>query len=219
MLTRIAHELKHHAPFTLGGTVMGVGIMLAMHYGKVSAGLSEGLFSIFHPLHVLLSAMATAGMYRMYGRGGWVTTLLIGVVGAIGVATVSDSLIPYVGERLLSLPEAHIHAGFIEQWYLVFPLAVIGVAIAWFRPKATVPHVGHVLLSTWASLFHITMAMGGEMNMGMLVVLPAFLFLAVWLPCCTSDIIFPLLFVSAEDRPPCSHCHDDNESETPEDEQ
>jgi len=38
------------------------------------------------------------------------------------------------------------------------------------------------------------------------VLVPVFLFLAVWLPCCTSDIVFPLLFVRPEDRPPCRHC-------------
>jgi hypothetical protein len=27
-----------------------------------------------------------------------------------------------------------------------------------------------------------------------------FLFLAVWLPCCFSDIVYPLLFLKAEER-------------------
>lgn len=27
--------------------------------------------------------------------------------------------------------------------------------------------------------------------------IPLFLFLAVWVPCCTSDIVFPLLFAKA----------------------
>jgi len=38
--------------------------------------------------------------------------------------------------------------------------------------------------------------------------LPVFLFLAVWLPCCTSDIVFPLLFVPSNQRPGCSCGHE-----------
>lgn len=29
------------------------------------------------------------------------------------------------------------------------------------------------------------------------IVIAAFLFVAVWMPCCTSDIVFPLLFTRA----------------------
>jgi len=44
------------------------------------------------------------------------------------------------------------------------------------------------------SLFHMTMALGENITLFALTVIPAFLFLAVWIPCCTSDIVFPLLF-------------------------
>ncbi len=55
-------------------------------------------------------------------------------------------------------------------------------------------HPFHVLLSTWASLFHMTMALGKDVGPLTLAVIPVFLFLAVWIPCCTSDVVFPLLF-------------------------
>ncbi len=207
MLRRIAHELRHHAPFTVGGTLTGVAIMVLMALLRAPRGLSQGLFAVCHPLHVLLSAMVTAGMYRIHGRGRWWATVLIGYVGSIGIATLSDCLIPFAGEAMLGLPHAHVHAGFIEEWYLVNPLALAGVAIAYFRPTTKFPHGGHVLLSTWASLFHMTMAMGGRPDAAALAVLPVFLFLAVWIPCCTSDIVFPLLFVgTGRDLPPCKHC-------------
>jgi hypothetical protein len=57
------------------------------------------------------------------------------------------------------------------------------------------PHAGHVLLSTWASLFHIIMAKGQVVSLLSYAVIFLFLFLAVWLPCCLSDIVFPLGFV------------------------
>lgn len=74
------------------------------------------------------------------------------------------------------------------------PLAAIGIAIAYLWPKTAFPHAGHVLFSTWASLFHMTMALGETITPLASTVIPVFLFLAVWIPCCTSDIVFPLLF-------------------------
>ncbi|HXK62528.1 MAG TPA: hypothetical protein PLP42_21795, partial [Acidobacteriota bacterium] len=118
----------------------------------------------------------------------------------VGIATASDSLIPYLGEILLDLPNRHAHLGFIEKWWIINPLVLGGIALAWIRPVTRLPHAGHVLLSTWASLFHMTMAMGEQASAVMLVLVVVFLFLAVWVPCCTSDIIFPLLFARPGDH-------------------
>jgi hypothetical protein len=119
-------------------------------------------------------------------------------LGSIGIATLSDSIIPYLAEIMLDMPNRKIHIGFIEKWWLVNPLALLGVAIAYFRPRTKFPHAGHVLLSTWASLFHIMMAIGSDLNLFYYIAVFLFLFLAVWIPCCVSDIIFPLLFVKQE---------------------
>jgi len=120
---------------------------------------------------------------------------IIGYVGSVGIATISDSLIPYVAEFLLGMPNRGIHLGFIEKWWLVNPLAILGIAIAYFKPTTKFPHAGHVLLSTWASLFHIIMAKAESLNWFSYITIFIFLFFAVWIPCCMSDIVFPLLFV------------------------
>ena len=125
--------------------------------------------------------------------------LVIGYIGSIGIATLSDSLIPYIGEAILNLPHRQVHIGFIEKWWLINPLAIIGITIAYFRPATKFPHYGHVLLSTWASLFHILMAIGQSVDWFMYVMIFLFLFLSVWIPCCISDIVFPLLFVKEKD--------------------
>jgi len=199
MIKQISVELKNHAPFTLFGALTGIIIMVLFH--NMPPRLSYNVFYILHPAHVVLSALVTASMYELHKCGGlrykcniWVL-LVIGYVGSIGIATLSDSLIPYLGEVLLGMPNRGIHIGFIEKWWLVNPLAILGVAIAYFWPATKFPHAGHVLLSTWASLFHIIMAMGGALNWLSYVIVFLFLFLAVWLPCCISDIVFPLLFV------------------------
>ena len=198
----IIKELKSHAPFTFFGAMTGV--VLIAFFQKIPPDVSYNIFYVLHPIHVVLSALVTVSMYEFHKCGRnrkkcnlW-TLLVIGYLGSIGIATISDSVIPYLGETMLGMPNKGMHLGFIEKWWLINPLAIAGVAIAYFKPSTKFPHAGHVLLSTWASLFHMIMAIGQPMNGMMYVGIFVFLFLAVWLPCCVSDIIFPLLFVKKE---------------------
>ncbi|HDR00022.1 MAG TPA: hypothetical protein ENN51_07060 [candidate division WOR-3 bacterium] len=198
MMRRILHELGHHLPWTAGGAVLG--ILLLVPLGRLPESVALRMFELFHPLHVFASAAATAGMYGLYRRDEGrrpplLPLVLLGYVGAVGIGTLSDSLIPFLGERLVGLHHAHAHIGFIELWYLVNPAALAGIAVAWFRPATKLPHAGHVLLSTVASLAHIGMALDGTLPAVKYVGLFLFLLLAVWLPCTFSDIAFPLLFV------------------------
>ncbi len=199
VLKRIHEELKHHAPFTAFGAITGIVIMII--FRNISPKTSYNLFYVFHPVHILLSALATASMYELHKcpgekkRCSLPILLIIGYLGSIGIATLSDSVIPYFGEALLKMPHREVHAGFIEKWWLINPLAIIGIAIAYFRPSTKFSHYGHVLLSTWASLFHIIMAGGQPLSLASYGAVFIFLFLAVWIPCCVSDIIFPLLFI------------------------
>jgi len=207
MFKQISNELKNHAPFTIFGAMTGIGVMLV--FQTIPKDVSHKIFFILHPVHVLLSALVTASIYELHqckqvskkgfkGKCNFLVLLLIGYIGSIGIATISDSVIPYLGEILLKMPNRGIHLGFIEKWWLVNPLAAVGVAIAYFRPATKFPHTGHVLLSTWASLFHILMAVGGALNGWSYFIVFAFLFLAVWAPCCLSDIVFPLLLVKEQ---------------------
>jgi len=204
---QISKELKIHTPFTVFGALTGIVIMLFS--SKIPAKLSYDIFYILHPIHVVLSALVTASMYELHtcqritkkcirGKCNLWILILIGYVGSVGIATISDSIIPYFGEVMLGLPNRGMHIGFIEKWWLINPLAILGVAIAYFRPSTKFPHLGHVLLSTWASLFHIIMAISGSLSWFTYAIIFIFLFIAVWLPCCLSDIAFPLLFVKKQ---------------------
>ncbi len=198
MLRRITNELREHAPFTTFGAVTGVIIIVIIVFSNVLPQVNQVSYPVFytlHPAHVVLSALVTTAMYKKYGNGKIWMTILIGYFGAIGIATLSDSVIPYLGEVLLDLPNKGIHIGFIEEWWIVNPAALIGIAIGYWRPTTKFPHSGHVLISTWASLFHIIMALGETVDWITLLPIFFFLFLGVWIPCCLSDIVFPLLFV------------------------
>lgn len=231
-MKQIGRELRNHSPFTLIGAATGIVFMLAGQ--QWFKGQTETLFSIFHPLHVVLSAMVTASLFEMHRKmKNFLIILVIGVVGSIGVATLSDCILPFFGESILGVAipthsdihnheheivenehehehfadSDHIntegirprwHLGFIEEWYLVFPAAVLGVVFAYFRPRTHLPHASHVLLSTWASSAHMLMNTHADLTPLLLLGMFIVLFLAVWLPCCVSDIVFPLLFVRAD---------------------
>lgn len=209
MIRNMARELGRHAPYTAVGAAAGIIVMVAVVCSGASRGVSEGVFYTLHPLHVLLSALATTSMYRRGGKGKLWLAALVGYTGAIGVATVSDALIPFLGGGLLGA-EMHFHLPFVDpdpmpvigiaKWIVVNSAAAAGIAIALVRPATRSPHLGHVLLSTWASLFGFT-AFGDANWLALAPLVFVFLFLAVWLPCCVSDIVYPLLWAreSAEE--------------------
>lgn len=205
----IFKELKAHAPFTAAGTLLGILLLLGLLRLKLADGTAHHLFAVLHPLHVLLSAQATVATFRRAGGLGFGRILAIGYLGGVGIGTLSDCLIPYLGEWMLGLPNPGFHLGFIEEWWLVNPLAFIGIALGAWSVRTRVPHGLHVLISTGASLFHIAMAMGGIPSAAILAGIAAFLFLSVWIPCCTSDIVFPLLFAPNKDAITgcCGHHH------------
>ena len=226
-------ELKGHAPFTLFGAFMGIVFMLV--FRNISTENAEKFFGVFHPGHVFLSALVTAAMFNIHKKKrNFLLILIIGFVGSIGVATVSDSVVPFIGEKFLNIEipthcelhghvvedkaedphaghehgdscsgghEEHspkLHLGFIEDWYSVVPAAILGVLIAYFIPRTRFPHAAHVLLSTWASSAHLLMNSSGSLSMSDILSFFVILFVAVWLPCCISDIVFPLLFVKGD---------------------
>ena len=206
MFRRIAGELKEHLPFTALGAVSGIVIMLILVLTNIPASISQSVFHILHPLHVILSAFTTTAMFRKYGSSNIWATVLIGYAGSIGIASLSDAIIPYLGGALLGI-EIEFHIPFIDteivpfigtqSWILVNSAAVVGIITGYLKPATKLPHTGHVLLSTWASMFYLT-AFGIAQWLPLLPLIFLFLFLAVWIPCCVSDIAFPLLFAKGK---------------------
>jgi len=230
-LVNVLVELKAHAPFTLFGAVTGIVMML--FFRDLSEQTTYRLFYIFHPTHVVLSAIVTASLFRLHEKTKrFIIVLLIGYFGSVGVATVSDSIIPFFGESIfgVAIPteagvhgdlhkdkgeitgeekqhyEPKIHIGFIEEWYIVNPAAILGILIAFFLPRTKFPHAGHILVSTWASAAHIMMNTHSGITILNAIGIFIVLFIAVWVPCCFSDIVFPMLFVKTTAASP--HTHD-----------
>jgi len=258
-IRHIVEELRTHAPFTLAGALSGIALMLV--FRRADPAVHRTLFSVFHPGHVVLSAMVTASLFQLHRKArDFVRILLIGYLGSVGIATLSDCIVPFLGESVLGVAvpthagahdhagpgaesepiiegadhetdgetnheaghemghetdhgsgdesdHAHrprLHLGFIEEWYLVNPAAILGVCIAYLLPRTRLPHALHVLISTWASSAHMLMNTRADWGLTLAAGMFMVLFVAVWLPCCISDIVFPMLFVDA--TPNHGHC-------------
>jgi len=193
MLRRIIAELKEHAPFTAFGAITGIIIMVILVLSNIPSRVSHTIFYTLHPVHIILSALVTTAMYRRYSRGTIWAPVIIGYCGSIGIATLSDAVIPYLEGVSLNF-SIEFHLPFIEKWWLVNPMALAGIALGYWKQTTKVPHWGHVMLSTWASLFYFA-AFASADWLPLLPVVFLFLFIAVLFPCCLSDIVFPLLFV------------------------
>ena len=237
-LKAIYRELRSHIPFTCFGALTGIVAMLV--FRQASKEVDHSLFLLFHPAHVLLSAVVTSSLFKLrQGTQNFLTILLVGYFGSIGVATLSDCVVPFYGETILNVAvptheaihEAmnqvpaestesssrlekvgpDIHLGFIEDWYVVNPAALLGILLAFLIPHeklhTKLPHAAHVLISTWASSFHVLMNLRSALSVTTLLGIFVVLFIAVWLPCCISDIIFPMLFVGKDKIPMCCHGH------------
>jgi hypothetical protein len=207
-------ELKEHVPFTILGGLTGLFLLLIILGFSLFDTVhrwSEPVFYLLHPIHIFLSAIVITSFFMRYGNKKWWQAALIGGLGSIFVATLSDSWFPYIGEMLIRLPNTEVHTGFIEEPLLTIPMAFLGVGVGYFVNATRFPHLAHVLVSTWASLFHIIMAMGGTLTLFDLVFVFVLLFVSVWIPCCFSDIVYPMIFVKRTPDPKdcevCGHPH------------
>ncbi len=234
-LAIVLAELKAHIPFTLFGSLTGIAMMLLFRhlsetttyrlfyvFHPMHVALSAIVAGSMFRLHEKTRSFFTVLLVGYCASVG-TATLSNSVIPYFGESILGVA-IPTEEQAHGGHPEEgppggiagspseppvqhrpKIHLGFIEEWYIVNPAALLGLLIGNFLPRTKFPHAGHILISTWASSAHILMNTHGEISILTLFGTFLVLFIAVWLPCCTSDIIAPLLFV----RSPHLHlgCH------------
>jgi hypothetical protein len=215
-LRYLRQELLSHLPFSIFSTIGGMVLVAVLTflgeplYKENLPGAFRELFHIFHPVHMLFSATATTAMFWQYERR-WIKALAVGLAGAILICGVSDILIPYASGLILGA-KMQPHICIIEHPGLVLPFALVGVAAGFLSSghivRATVfSHAAHVLISSAASLLYLV-SFGLDHwidRAGWVFILVV---LAVMIPCCFSDIVFPLLAVTRKDEaPPDGHPH------------
>lgn len=203
-LMHILTELGEHLPYSIFGVAVAILIMGILTYFaiimKAQALISlasRELFHLFHPLHILLSAMVTTAMFWKNEKR-LVKALIIGLVGSIAICAVSDILLPFFAGRLLGL-SLELHVCLLEHPHIIMPFAVVGTLCGLLVPqiieKSTqYSHSVHVFVSSMASLLYL-ISFGLTDWLRLVGVVFIITIIAVMLPCCLSDIVFPLIFV------------------------
>jgi hypothetical protein len=187
----VLKELKHHVPFTALATIIAIIIVLYFRYVALSE-FKEVVFHSFHILHIIASAAVTSAIFYKYKKD-LNKALLVGVLGAIIIGTMSDVIFPYLGGLILNL-NTEFHLPLLEMPVWIVFYALLGSVIGTLTKLTKMPHFLHVFLSVFASLLYLlTFSPAFEF----IYFIGAFftVFIAVIIPCCLSDIIFPFLFL------------------------
>lgn len=202
-LRLIRRELVHHAPFsilsvTLG--LIGIGILTVLlpeGDPALVAGKMGALFHVFHPAHMLFSSLATTVMFwQREHRVG--KAILVGFVGSAGICGISDIFLPFLSGLLLGA-RMELHVCLIRHPWTVLPFLGLGILVGLFATGTIEKHEGvifshslHVFVSACASIAYLVSFGFGDWihHIGAVLV---YMVIAVVVPCCTSDIVFPLL--------------------------
>ena len=200
----VAAEFAHHLPYTIVGSLISMAAVWWFGTQQLASGHSELLFQqarasfhLFHPLHICLSAIATTSLFWRYERhvlrAAWV-----GAWGTILPCGLSDYFFPYVGGRLFGQP-MQWHVCIVQEPQLFFSFLALGIlggfwAESRLRGSHLFSHGAHVFVSSAASLLYLVSFGFTSWMTDVQAIFPVFaiIVLAVWVPCCISDVVIPV---------------------------
>ncbi|MCK5178534.1 MAG: hypothetical protein KAR32_03315 [Candidatus Omnitrophica bacterium] len=202
-------ELGYHLPYSIFGITLGLIAMGVLSFLAIlmrAEGLlpeaSIELFHVFHPAHVLVSAVATTAMFYKHEKRV-LKAIVVGFFGSIVICGLSDIFFPFAGGVVLGV-DMHMHVCILENPGLIVPFALVGVAAGLlvtksFEHSTQYSHSAHVFVSSVASILYL---LGFGLTDWIHVIGGVFLItiIAVMVPCCASDIIFPLACVHRDCR-------------------
>ncbi|MFH1625954.1 MAG: hypothetical protein ABID54_12485 [Pseudomonadota bacterium] len=198
-------ELRHHLPFSVFSVAVGITALGIISYMSTVMGMTDfprasyRLFHVFHPLHMLFSSLATTAMFWRYDRR-LLKAIVVGFAGAVVICGLSDILMPFYSGRLLGV-KMHLHICVLEHPQIILPFVAVGILTGLIVPevrKSTIfSHSAHILISSMASILYLV-SFGLSEWVQVIGMVFVYMILAVIIPCCISDIIFPLLLTGEE---------------------
>lgn len=197
---RIIEELREHIPFTFLATLVAIILVFLLKF-TFTNNIAVESFEIFHPAHIFVSAITSTAIFYKYKKKLF-ASIIIGLSASILLGTLSDVIIPFLGGSLLFL-QTSLFLPVIENPLLIFGSALIGCLIGIIFNKTKLSHFIHVFLSTFASLFYL-ISFSVEINLFSIITSTLITFVAVLIPCCMSDIIYPLMFFKNKS----TNCHE-----------
>lgn len=183
----ITSEIKQHIPFTLAATIIAVGFIFLIQKINLSS-----LFFVIHPIHIFASAIVSSAIFYKYKKN-FMQALIVGILSSIFIGTISDIIFPYLGGIIFQL-NTEFHLPLIEEPITIIAVSVFGGIVGITTKLTHLPHFIHVFLSIFASLLYL-IAFGTIITVFQFMIALLIVFLAVFIPCCISDIILPLLFL------------------------
>jgi hypothetical protein len=196
------HELKHHAPFTIVATILAIVIVIILKF-FINKTFDEEAFEILHPLHVIASALVSAGIFYRY-KPKIISAILVGIVSAIVIGSLSDIIFPFLGGSIFGL-QVKFHLPIIEKPLLILGSAILGSIMGIITKTTKLPHLFHVGLSVFASLFYLLAFSTTQSIIGFIFAI-IIVFIAVIIPCCVSDILLPFFFLGKKIKQ--CNCHE-----------
>jgi hypothetical protein len=194
-------ELAHHLPYSIFGVTIGIILMGLLTFIAILTqtedrmGIaSQELFHVFHPAHILFSSVATTAMFWKHEKN-WIKAIIVGFVGSVAICGLSDIIFPLIGGLILGFP-METHICILEEPGLIYPYAIMGIVSGFlvtetFERSTEYSHSAHVFVSSVAStLYLIAYGVTDWIHVGGAIFVITIL--AVMIPCCASDIAFPL---------------------------
>lgn len=187
----ILEELKEHIPFTLAATLVSILIMSFLLLKQNFIFYAVSLFYIAHPLHILFSSFVSSAIFYRYTKKIF-PAIIVGAFISLFIGSLSDAIFPYLGSSLFQIPIS-FHLPALESPILIFGASIMGASLGITIRKTKFPHSLHVFISVFASLLYI---FSYSTNFSTLIIFLIFIItsISVIVPCCLSDIVFPMIF-------------------------
>jgi hypothetical protein len=194
------HELKHHLPLAFLAALIGIIIAFYLKSSLFNFNKLESSFEILHVLHIFASAIVSGGLFYRYKKNIYYS-LLVGTISSVFVGSLSDVLFPFIGGLVFNF-NISFHFPLIETPLVILSSGLIGSLIGITTGFTRLPHFGHVLVSSLASLFYL-LTFTSTITLTFLIISLFITIIAVIIPCCFSDIILPFLFLGEKIK----HCN------------
>ncbi len=203
-------ELVHHLPYAIFSVAFSLTILSFVTYYSYDDPItlickkSDVLFHSFHYLHIVFAATGTLVTFFRYSTNK-LKALILGIVSPAVFCTLSDSILPYIGGKMLGV-HMHFHLCFVTELQNVLPFLFVGIVNGFIMSMhkhenqwlyAISSHAIHILVSSLASIFYLV-ANGCTDWWEFIGLIFIYMIGAVVVPCTLSDVVVPLLFARTD---------------------
>jgi hypothetical protein len=205
-------ELICHLPYAIYSVAFGLTILSFVTYFSFGDSVemlcdkADVLFHSFHFMHIVFAATGTLLTFFRYSRN-FIKAILVGIFSPAIFCTLSDSILPYIGGKMLGV-HMHFHLCFLTELPNVLPFLTIGVINGFVMSRhhdgrqwlyTITSHATHIVISSLASIFYLV-SHGCTDWYRMIGAIFVFLIFAVVVPCTMSDVVVPIIVARTDSK-------------------